>query len=412
MPEKTYQYKDVSATHKIFKLRKRIRAVAGGTSASKTVSILFWIMDYSYVRHSRPKLITIVSESFPHLEGGVMRDFINIMKDRNYWEEERWHKTKHIYTTAAGNEIQFTSMDTYGKAHGPRRDILYVNECNNLDYKIVDQLITRTREIVWLDWNPSEEFWFYTEMLPVREDLDFITVTYKDNEALDEMSVAEIESHRHNKNWWTVYGLGQLGDVEGRIYTGWNVTLDEIPHEARLERRGLDFGYSQDPAAIVDVYYYDGGYILDEQLYQKGMSNRLLAQYLQNMEQPNTLIIADSAEPKSIDEIKSYGVSVTPAVKSGGTGNKSYLNQSIQYVQDQRISVTKRSINLIKEYRKYMWQIDKNGLILKTPEGGDDHLLDAARYALTSMQLKTNVHIYKPADMVNRKRANMMTRTR
>jgi len=373
-------FKDTTATKKIFALRKRIRAVAGGTSASKTISILVWIIDYAQVKHDTPKLITVVSESFPHLEGGAMRDFQNIMKSQGYWNESRWHGTKHVYTTEAGNEIQFTSMDTYGKAHGPRRDVLYVNECNNLDYKIVDQLITRTRGIVWLDWNPSEEFWFYTEMQPNRDDIDFITLTYLDNEALDDVTVAEIESHRHNRNWWLVYGLGQLGEVEGRIYTGWKI-IDEIPHEARLERRGLDFGYSNDPAALVDIYYYNGGYILDEQLYQKGMSNKRLADYINNMEHSNTLVIADSAEPKSIDELREYGISVMPANKGQGS-----VNQGIQYMQDQRISITKRSVNGIKEYRKYMWKTDKDGNILTIPEEGYDHLLDAARYAMESLR--------------------------
>jgi phage terminase large subunit len=373
----------VSATHKICKMNGRIRAVAGGTSASKTISILFWLIDYAQVKHASPKLITIVSESFPHLEGGAIRDFMAIMKDRNYWNDDLWHQTKHIYTTEAGNEIQFMAVDSYGKAHGPRRDILYVNECNNLDYKIVDQLITRTREVVWLDWNPSEEFWFYTEMQPNRSDIEFITLTYKDNEALDPVTVAEIESHRHNKMWWQVYGLGQLGEVEGRIYTDWNLTVDDIPHEARLERRGLDFGYSYDPAAIVDIYYYNGGYILDERLYQKGMSNRNLAQFIQNMEHSNVLVYADSAEPKSIDEMLTYGVNVLPAQKGPGS-----LNQGIRYVQDQRISVTKRSVNLIKEYRHYFWKTDKNGEISNAPEPGSDHLLDAMRYALESLRPK------------------------
>jgi phage terminase large subunit len=398
-----YAFNAVTATHKVFSLKKRIRAVAGGTSASKTISILFWLIDYAQVKHKRPKLITIVSETYPHLEGGVMRDFMAIMKDRGYWKESLWHGTKHIYTTEAGNEIQFMAVDTYGKAHGPRRDVLYVNECNNLDYKIVDQLITRTRETVWLDWNPSEEFWFYTEMQPNRGDIDFLTVTYQDNEALDQVTVDEIESHRHNKNWWKVYGLGQLGEVEGRIYTGWQI-IDDIPHEARLERRGLDFGYSHDPAAIVDVYSYNGGYIVDEQLYQIGMSNRALANFIDNME-TKVLTVADSAEPKSIDEMKLHGVSVTPAIKGQGS-----LNQGIQFVQDQRISVTKSSVNLIKEYRRYMWQTDKDGKILTVPEGGEDHLLDALRYAFSNMRPGPTPKAHKPAASLQLKRSHAVTR--
>lgn len=391
-------FQDTTATKKIFSLDKRIRAVAGGTSASKTISILVWIINYAQIKHASPKLISIVSESYPHLEGGAMRDFTNIMKAHGYWKEELWHGTKHIYTTEAGNEIQFTSMDTYGKAHGPRRDILYVNECNNLDFKIVDQLITRTREIIWLDWNPSEEFWFYTEMLPSREDIDFITLTYLDNEALDKTTVAEIESHKQNRNWWKVYGLGQLGEIEGRIYRDWLVNLDEIPHNARLERRGLDFGYSQDPAALVDIYYHDGGYILDERLYQKGMSNQAIADMIKNLDNPQSLIIADSAEPKSIDEMKMYGINVLPATKGPGS-----VSQRIQFMQGKRISVTKTSINLIKEYRNYLWQTDKNGHILSIPEEGNDHALDAAGYALASLNVRSNVRPYKPPQMLQRK---------
>lgn len=386
---KDFTFQDVSAMQKIFDMRGRIRAVAGGTSASKTISILVWLADYCMALDKsgqpirRNKLCTVVSESYPHLEGGAMLDFEMIMKDRGYWDDDNWHGTKHTYTFETGNKIEFKSIDSYGKAHGPRRDVLFINECNNLDYKVADQLITRTREIVWLDWNPSEEFWFYTEMQPNRKDIDFITLTYLDNEALDETTVQEIEAHRHNKNWWTVYGEGKLGEVEGRIYTGWNLGLDEIPFEARLERRGLDFGYSVDPAAVVDIYYYDGGYILDERLYAVGQSNRRLAQFLGNMEHQETLIVADSAEPKSIDELREYQVSVIGANKGPGS-----VNQGIQFVQDQRISVTKRSVNLIKEYRKYFWKTDKDGNTLTVPEEGYDHCLDAVRYALESLRPK------------------------
>ncbi len=329
----------------------------------------------------------MVSESYPHLEGGAKLDFENIMKDRGYWEDERWHGTKHTYTFETGNKLQFLSVDSYGKAHGPRRDVLFINECNNMEYKIADQLITRTREIVWLDWNPSEEFWFYTEMQPNRDDVDFITLTYLDNEALDPITVAEIESHRNNKNWWKVYGLGQLGEVEGRIYTGWAL-IDEIPHTARIERRGLDFGYSNDPAAIVAVYYYNGGYIFDEITYQIGLSNKRLADVLKNID--SALVIADSAEPKSIDEIKEYGISVLPANKGQGS-----INQGILYLQDQKISLTKNSINLIKEYRNYMWKFDKDGIQLTVPESGNDHALDAVRYAMERLRPKKDIEVQK-----------------
>ncbi len=388
--EKTFNFSDVTATRKVFALKQRIRAVAGGTSASKTISILVWLIDYCQVRQSKEKLCSVVSESHPHLEKGAILDFQNIMKDRGYWNEDRWNQTKHTYLFETGNKLEFYSVDTYGKAHGPRRDVLFVNEANNLEYKIVDQLITRTREIVWLDWNPSEEFWFYTEMLPNRQDIDFITLTYLDNEALDPVVVAEIESHKNNKNWWTVYGLGQLGVIESRIYKDWQF-IDEVPFEARLERYGLDFGYSNDPTAIVGVYYYNGGYILDEVVYQKGLLNKPIADII-NSQTNKALVIADAAEPKSIDEIRLHGVTILPAQKGPGS-----INRGIGYVQQQKISVTKRSVNLIKEYRNYNWEVDeKTDKIINEAQEFDNHLMDATRYAISSIknpnQIGAHVH--------------------
>lgn len=392
-PLRTFNFQEVLATKKIFLLTKRIRAVAGGTSASKTISILVWLIDYCQDVDNVNKLVTVVSESYPHLEKGAMLDFQNIMKDRGYWNDKNWHGTKHTYTFEAGNKLEFFSVDTYGKAHGPRRDVLFINECNNLDYKIVDQLITRTRETIWLDWNPSEEFWFYTELMPARpNDIDFITLTYLDNEALDAVMIQDIESHKGNIAWWTVYGLGQLGATEQRIYTGWQI-LDEVPFEARLERYGVDFGYTNDPTAIVAVYYYNGGYILDEIAYQKGLLNKPIADIIKNQPQ-KAIVIADSAEPKSIDEIRLHGLTILPAVKG-----KDSVVHGINYIQGQRISVTKRSLNLIKEYRRYLWIMDKDGKIINEAADIFNHAMDAMRYAITSIKNpnKMTAHVHYPA---------------
>ena len=382
-----FHIKDTSATRRIFDLKKRIRAVTGGTAASKTISILIWLIDYCQSQKNKDKLATVVSESYPHLEKGAMRDFEVIMKDRGYWKDRLWNNTKHIYTFETGNKLEFMSVDTYGKAHGPRRHILFVNECNNLAYNIVDQLIIRTKEVIWLDWNPVAEFWFYTDMMITREkDLDFITLTYKDNEALDQITIDEIESHRNNKAWWTVYGLGQLGQLEGRIYTNWQI-INQIPHEARLERYGLDFGYSNDPTVIIAIYRYNDGFILDEITYQKGLSNKTIADIFIN--QPRALVIADSAEPKSIDEIKGYGVNIIGAIKGADS-----VYQGIQYVQNQKISITERSIKSIKAYRNYLFITDKDGRVLNDP---DDTIhewsnsMDAIRYGLDSFKPRLNI---------------------
>ncbi len=306
--------------------------------------------------------MTVVAESVPHLLLGAIRDFKNIMLDRGYWDVKQWNESKHIYTFQNKSILEFISFDKFGKAHGPRRDVLFLNEVNNIPFNIVDQLITRTRKIVWMDWNPVEEFWFYTDFLPNRNDVDFITLTYKDNEALDDVTIDEIEGHRNNKQWWQVYGLGQLGELEHKIFKGWQI-INEIPHEARLSRRGLDFGFTNDPTVIEDIYEYNSGFIVDEVCYQKGLSNKSIADILNIQDKGKILTIADSAEPKSIDEIKNYGVNIIGAIKGPGS-----VYQGIQYVQDQPISVTSRSVKTIKAYRNYLFRIDKDGKITNEPD--------------------------------------------
>ena len=368
-------YSSTTALKRIANLKKRIRAIQGGTSASKTISILLYLIHLAQ-SDKQKTLTSVVAESIPHLKRGALRDFKNIMQAHGYWKDSLWNSTDSIYTFETGSQIEFFSTDNGDKLRGARRDRCFMNEANNNSLEAFNQLEVRTKEFFILDWNPSNEFWFYTDVLGVRDDVDHIILTYKDNEALDESIVKAIEQRKKNKGWWTVYGLGQLGEVEGKIYKDWAI-VDEIPHEARLERYGMDFGYSNDPTAIVAIYKYNGGFILDEITFQKGLSNKQIADILNN--QPKALVIADSAEPKSIDEIRSYGITILGANKGQGS-----VNQGIQYVQDQRISVTKRSLNILKEYRNYLWDTDKEGKIINVPEPGFDHSLDAIRYALES----------------------------
>jgi phage terminase large subunit len=384
-------FSQTTATQKIIALTKKIRGVAGGTSASKTISIIIYLIARS--QSDKVKTLTsIISESTPHLKRGAMRDFKNIMREHNYWQDDRWNATDSIYNFETGSQIEFFSADQADKLRGARRDRCFMNEANNITLDAFDQLEVRTKEFIFLDWNPTNEFWFYTEILNKRNDVDFITLTYKDNEALSPEIISSIESRKNRKGWWQVYGLGQLGEVEGKIYKDWQI-IDEIPHEARLERYGMDFGYSNDPTSIVAIYYYNGGYILDEITFQKGLSNKQIADILLNQQQ--IIVIADSAEPKSIDEIKSYGVNIIATEKG-----RDSVSHGIQFVQDQRISVTKRSINIINEYRNYLWDTDKNGKILPEPEHTFSHSMDAIRYGLVSMikKIQQNVAVHRPSN--------------
>lgn len=364
-----------TATKKILKLKKRIRGISGGTSASKTISILLWLIDRAQSSKEK-EIISVVSESMPHLRRGAMRDFLDIMQLHRYFKDKFWDKTNSIYTFPTGSIIEFFGIESWEKVKGARRDILFINEANHISFNTYNQLEVRTRKIIWLDWNPENEFWWYTDI--AKGDVDFLILTYKDNEALDQKIIQSIESRRNNKNWFKVYGEGLLGEVEARVYKDWQI-IDEIPHEARLERYGVDFGYSNDPTAIVAIHKYNNGYIIEQITYQKGLSNKQIADILINV--PTALVVADSAEPKSIDEIMSYGVSIVGSTKGQGS-----VLQGIQYVQQQRISVTKRSLDVLKEYRNFLWQTDKDGKIINEPEIVWKHAMDAISYGMNSLK--------------------------
>jgi phage terminase large subunit len=370
------QYSETTATKKIAALNKKIRIVQGGTSASKTISILLYLIARAQMDTS-PTMTSIVAESIPHLKKGALRDFKNILKAHNYWKEDLWAETDKIYTFETGSQIEFFGADQAEKLRGGRRDRCFMNEANNLTLGAFDELEVRTKEFLFIDYNPTNEFWVQEEIIPNRQDVDFIILTYKDNEACPEEIVASIEARKNRKGWYQVYGLGQLGEVEGKIYKDWQV-IDDVPHEARLERVGLDFGYTNDPTAIVAIYYWNGAYILDELVFQKGMSNKQIADTLINIK--SVLVVADSAEPKSIDEIRSFGINIMPTLKGADS-----VRQGIQQVQDQRIFVTKRSVNVLKEYRNYLWETDRDGRVLNTPEHQWSHSMDSIRYGMTSL---------------------------
>jgi len=368
-------YIQTQATKKLLELKKRIRIVCGGTGASKTISILLILIDYAQVHKN--ERISVVSETFPHLKRGAIRDFLDIMEQHNYFQVNQWNKTDYVYTFSTSSIIEFFSADQPGKVRGPRRDVLFINEANNISYETYTQLEIRTKKIVWMDYNPVSEFWVYNEIIP-KQDHDFITLTYQDNEALDPLIVQAIEVRRNNRNWWRVYGEGLLGEAEGLIYKDWQ-QIDEIPHEARLERYGLDLGYSNDETALVAIYKYNNGFILDEIVYSKGLSNKQIADTLLN--EPKALVVVDSAEPKSIDELIAYGINAIGSQKGPGS-----VLQGIQYVQQQRISVTKRSVHIIKEQRNYLWMTDKDGKIINEPSPIFNHAMDAVRYGMESLK--------------------------
>lgn len=368
-------YKKTKAVDKILTLKSRLKILQGGSSAGKTIAVLLILIDRA--QSEKGKLFSVVSETLPHLKKGAIRDFLNIMEGHGYYQDNNWNRTDFIYTFETGTRIEFFSADSPDKVRGPRREVLFINEANNISYETYTQLAIRTSEEIYIDYNPVSEFWVHDEVIPNAEH-DFLILTYKDNDGLPESVVKELESRMNKPGWWKVYGEGQLGEAEGVIYPRWR-QIDSIPEGARLERYGIDFGYSNDPTVIVAVYYYNQGYILDEILFQKGVSNKQIADTLDSQEK-KAVCIADSAEPKSIDEIRAYGINIQPATKGQGS-----VLQGIQIVQDQDICITKRSVNGIKANKNYVWDTDMDGKPTNKPDHFYSDFCDAVRYAMASL---------------------------
>ena len=367
-------FKYTTAIKKIRSLTKRKKVIQGGTSAGKTFGILPILIDKAA---RTPMLeISVVSESIPHLRRGAMKDFLKIMKLTHRYVDAHWNRSLLTYSFANGSYIEFFSADMDDKLRGARRNILYVNEANNVTFEAYLQLSIRTNKEIYIDFNPTQEFWAHTEVV-LQDDAEFIILNYKDNEALDENIVKEIESAKEKaktssywENWWKVYGLGQIGSLQGAVFNNWK-QIDKIPEEAKLLGIGLDFGYTNDPTAIVEVYNWNGQRIINELCYRSGMLNTDIAKILPS----NVPIYADSSEPKSIDEIRRFGKTIR-----GVTKGKDSINYGIQVMQSQEYLVTSNSTNLIKELRGYIWDTDKSGTKLNKPIDYNNHGLDALRY--------------------------------
>ena len=391
-------YQQTTALHKIANLKKRIRVIQGGTSAGKTIAILMYLIDLALKYDGIS--VSVVAESVPHLKRGAIRDFLNIIKEQNYYVDDDWNRTDSIYRFSNGSYVEFFNADDPAKMRGARRDVLFINEANNIKHSAFEQLEVRTRRLVILDYNPVAEFWAHTDIVG-KIDCDFIILTYKDNEALEASIIASIESRQHNENWWRVYGLGEVGVLEGQIYTNWEV-INELPSEARLERYGVDFGFTNDPTAIIGIYKYNDSLVIDEKAYQTGLHNdqiaNLLRQY-ENLEPASginqfngfttTLAVADEAEPKSISEIRRYGVNIHKCSKG-----RDSVRHGIETVQNQKLLITERSVNVLKELRNYLWKVDKDGNSLNIPEHEFSHSMDAIRYGIVDLVGKPKVRVF------------------
>jgi phage terminase large subunit len=368
----------------------RKKVIQGGTSAGKTLAILAVLIDIAAKKKTE---ISVVSESIPHLRRGAIKDFAKVMQWTNRWVADRWNKTLLTYNFANGSVIEFFSADSEARLRGARRQVVYINEANNIDFESYYQLAIRTSDAIYIDFNPTHEFWAHTEVLP-EQDAELIILTYNDNEALPDTIRKDIELNRTKAetsaywaNWWKVYGLGQVGTLQGAIYEDFEVVEGIDVSRAKFVALGLDWGFSNDPTALVAIYRQGDCILVQELLYATGLTNQDIADKLRSLGITRAWeIVADSAEPKSIEEIYRLGFNIKPAEKGPDS-----VRNGIDILKRFKLQVTKDSTNLIKELRSYTWATDKEGKNTGVPIDSFNHACDAMRYvALNKLRVSNS----------------------
>lgn len=376
-------------TNKVFnhlsRSNKKIVVEQGGTRSGKTYNILLWII-FDYCNRETKKTITICRKTFPAVRGTVMRDFFDIIKGYGIYNEMYHSKSANEYYLN-GNRIEFISLDEPQKIRGRKRDLLFINEANELNFEDWQQLIFRTTEKVIIDYNPSDEFhWIYDQVL-TRPDVEFHQTTYKDNPFLSNVIKEEIERLKNiDENYWKIYGLGERGQSRSLIYSF--QTTKKIPQEAKRVSFGLDFGFTNDPTCLIETFTLGDDMFVKEWIYRTGMTNQDIANEFKRLGlDRRDEIYADSAEPKSIEEIHRMGWNIKPTFKGS-------INIGIDMIRRYNLIVTEDSINTIKELRNYKYIEDKNGQLTNKPIDAYNHALDSLRYSIVNKLTKPNYGKY------------------
>lgn len=340
-----------------------------------------------------PTVTTVGSDTLPHLKVGAIRDFKFAMEDLGLWDESRWSKSSSLYTFQSGSVIEFYGInDATGKALGPARDRLILNEANLLQWDVVRQMLARTSGLVMYDYNPAAPFWG-TEEIPKRDRYALVHSTYVDNQYIPDEVRREIEANRDTGNWWRVYGLGLIGRVEGQVFDF--VPVDAMPDPAGYkESWGLDFGFAHDPTTVIRCLIHTGRREIyaDEMLWQTGMTNPEIAAALKGMgigrRGSGPTVHADAAEPKSIAEIASRGLDVVACDK------RTPVREQLQILRAWKIYVTRRSVHLLDEGRKYLYKQRPDGTFTHEPIDFFNHGMDALRYAAGPYAINAGYGIY------------------
>lgn len=392
--------KITTSLRKISGMRKRIRMIRGGQGAGKTVAILILIINSACSTPGRNWLIA--SEELSKMKDSVIADFIRVLGWFGIFDENRWNKTEFIYTFQNGSIIKFRPMDKEDSGKGVRMFYgVYFNEINKIKFEAYNQYASRA-EMVIGDWNPDAPFFVDDEVL-TREDCDFLQLTFKDNEELPETERTEIllyekrgyfdlslkegyaEGQRYHKdnikdsywaNKWQVYGLGNIGALIGAVFNNWEI-IEDIPKEARLRAGGGDFGFTNDPTAIIARYQWNGCPVYDEICYETEMLNKHIAERVKKSVLAFSNIYWDGAEPKSVEELRKTYKLKAVAVDKGADSVRFGIEQLQKY---EKMYITRRSINIISNLRNYVWEVDRNGKPTNKPVDKHNHAIDAMRY--------------------------------
>ena len=365
---------------------KKIIVEQGGTRSGKTYNIILWII-FEYCTNNRNKVITVCRKSFPSLRATVLRDFMSILESHNLYSEKYHNKSNSEYYLF-GNLVEFISLDQPQKIRGRKRDLLFINEGNELYWEDWQQLVFRTQERIVIDFNPSDEYhWIYDKVLP-RDDCAFFKTTYLDNPFVEESIKREIELLKDtDEQYWQIYGLGERAASRSTVFR--YAEVSHVPEDADLVAYGMDFGYTNDPSTLVSVYIKDINLYVKEHLYRTAMTTTDIHKFLLSEKLENKPIYADSAEPRLISELKRMGHSIFPSLKG-----KDSVNAGIDLLKRYKINILSSSTNAISEFRNYKWKEDKTGALLNTPVDDHNHIIDPCRYATYSILSKPRFGTY------------------
>ncbi len=358
----------------------------GGTSSGKTYAILQVLMLYAVAQQR--KVITVVGQDIPNLKSGALRDALKITDESDTIKNAilSYNKSERVFQFRNGSIIEFRSYADPQDAKSGKRDYLFINEANGISWDIYQELSLRTKTRVYIDYNPNAEFWVHDRLLG-KKNVKLIISDHRHNPFLNFEMRQKIESIKNEDiELWKVYARGLTGKISGLVLNNWHL-CDDIPPRAKLVAIGLDFGFTNDETGCLAVFKQNGELWVDELFYETGLTNPDIANQLSSIGlSKNALIVADSAEPKSIEELRRLGWNIVPAKKGADS-----INISIDILKRYKLNISRRSINLRRELARYKWKTDLAGRTLNEPIDRWNHLIDPLRYvALNQLKIKGN----------------------